>query len=116
MKVGFVIAALVLLPLPMGSAATSFRAASPFGDDFPMVSVGRPSSPVQVARGVPTDARIHEFLVTTDRDILGIDSVDLALGGGTELYQLPPTSGGQDSEPPWPSLELLFQKSEPTLG
>jgi hypothetical protein len=107
------IAVAALLPLSSVDAATAtFSAVSGLGPSNPNVSVGRSPSAVQISHGVPADARIHEFLVTTDADILEIERVEILSSEPIALYQVPPSWGGTDTEPPTPAFEDLV----PELG
>jgi hypothetical protein len=107
------IAVAALLPLSsVGAATATFSAVSGLGPSNPNISVGRSPSAAQISRGVPADARIHEFLVTTDTDILEIDRVEITLFGDSILYNIPSAQGGSESEPPSPVFETLF----PELG
>jgi hypothetical protein len=97
---------------PVASAATaSFRAASG-PSSHPMVSFGRSPSAVQIANGVPANARIHEFLITTDSDIQEFDSIEFLATPPIALYQVPYSGGGSDTSPP----PAFFESFIPKLG
>jgi hypothetical protein len=113
MKAFRAIAVAALLPLSSVDAATvAFSAVSGPGPAKPNVTFGRLPTAAQISRGVPADARIHEFLVTTDADIQEIDQVQIMLVPPAILYQIPDALGGNDIEPPRPQLEALL----PELG
>jgi hypothetical protein len=113
MKAFCAIAVAALLPLSSLDAATAtFSAATGLGPSNPNVSVGRSPSAAQISAGVPADSRIHEFLVTTDADIVQVGDVNLSLVGSTGLYQVANAQGGSDTEPPSAAFETFF----PELG
>lgn len=61
----------------------------------------------EAAGGAPADGRVFEFRVTTDGDILSINTLQLTLGTGVQLYN---HSFGEADEanPPNPALVGLF--------
>jgi hypothetical protein len=61
----------------------------------------------EAAGGAPADGRVFEFRVTTDGDILSINTLQLALGSGVQLYN---HSFGEADEanPPNAALVGLF--------
>jgi MYXO-CTERM domain-containing protein len=102
--------ACVLVAQAANAASVTISSVSgfgPFPDPHYPYSIGRPAT----AAGVPPNADIHEFLVTTDADILQIDQVALYLFPGTSLFQVPTASGGSDTERP----SALFESLAPTL-
>jgi hypothetical protein len=104
----FAIACVILAPLSSAIAATvTFKAVSGLGPGNPNVTVGRAPSSALIAAGVPADARIHEFLVTTDADILQIQGVHVERSALTPLYNLFDARGGSDTEPPSPLFYTL---------
>jgi hypothetical protein len=70
--------------------------------------LGRPTTPGQQGGGAP-NSRIHEFIVTSDADILQIDQVVITAGG---IYNVPAPEGGSNVEPP----SALFETLVPKLG
>src|SRR5688572_11064178 len=73
---------------------------------FGRVTVRYPT-PAEIAGGVPADAKIRNFFVTTDGDILSIGNVRVDTNGS--IYQHP---GGSDAAPPHPLLVEVL----PALG
>jgi hypothetical protein len=85
----------------IASAATvSISASNPI--------VGRPTTPAHQGGGAP-NSRIHEFILTSDADILQIDQVVITSGG---IYNTPTPQGGSNVEPP----SALFEMLVPQLG
>jgi hypothetical protein len=105
---GLAIASILVAQAVM-AATVSVSIVSP-GDAGP--SIGRVPSAAAIAAGVPANARIHEFIVTTNADILQIDQVVITLGSGVSLYNEANPAGGSNSEPPLPLFETLL----PSLG
>jgi hypothetical protein len=106
---GLAIASILVAQAAM-AATVSVSIVSPRGDAG--VSIGRAPSASAIAAGAPADARIHEFTVTTDADILQVDQVVITLGAGVSLYNVANPSGGSNAEPP----TALFETLVPSLS
>jgi hypothetical protein len=78
---------------------------------IPGNSAGRAPTAAAIGAGVPANTMLHEFLVTTDADILQIDQVVITLGAGASLYNVAQASGGSNVEPP----SALFEGLVPQL-
>lgn len=68
----------------------------------------RDPTPAEIAAGVPADAQIRKYFITTDSDILAFENLSITKNPPTSVLYQHPFGDERNANPPNPALVALF--------